>query len=104
MALRRLRTYPEVLQDFWIRIGIESYRRGEYDLSEYFLSKVWNLKVADEIPEAVPLYLAQLYLRKDRKDDARKLILEYTYQHWETRILLHDDALDLIELRQVRGI
>lgn len=76
-AEERLRTYPEVLQDFWVRIGIESYRRGEYDLSEYFLSKVWNLKVAGEIPEAVPLYLAQLYLRKDRKDDARKLMEEY---------------------------
>ena len=70
-AEERLRTYPEALQDFWVRIGIESYRRGEYDLSEYFLSKVWNLKVTDSIPEAVPLYLAQLYMRKDRKEDAR---------------------------------
>lgn len=76
-AEERLRTYPEALQDFWVRIGIESYRRGEYDLSEYFLSKVWNLKVTDEIPEAVPLYLAQLYMKKDRKDDARKLMEEY---------------------------
>jgi len=76
-AEERLRTYPEALQEFWVRIGIESYRRGEYDLSEYFLSKVWNLRITDEIPEAVPLYLAQLYMRKDRKDDARKLMEEY---------------------------
>jgi TolA-binding protein len=76
-AEERLRTYPEALQDFWVRIGIESYRRGEYDLSEYFLSKVWNLKVTDNIPEAVPLYLSQLYMKNDRKDDARELMEEY---------------------------
>jgi TolA-binding protein len=73
----RLRTNPELLQEFWMRIGIESYRRGEYDLASYFLSKVWNLSVAGSVPEAVPLYLAQIYLKQGRREDAQRVMEEY---------------------------
>jgi TolA-binding protein len=73
----RLRTYPDILQEFWLRTGIERYRRAEYDLAEYFLSKVWNLKVTESIPEAVPLYLAQIYMRQGRRDEARRIMEEY---------------------------
>jgi TolA-binding protein len=76
-AEERLRTYPELLQEFWMRIGIESYRRGEYDLAAYFLSKVWNLNVTGSVPEAVPLYLAQIYLKQGRREDALRVMEEY---------------------------
>jgi TolA-binding protein len=73
----RLRTYPELLQEFWMRIGIEGYRRGEYDLSSYFLSKVWNLNVTGSVPESVPLYLAQIYMKQGRREDAQRVMEEY---------------------------
>jgi len=99
----RLRTYPELLQEFWLRIGIESYRRGEYDLAEYFLSKVWNLNVTGSVPEVVPLYLAQTYLKQGRKNDALRVMEEYvSAMEEDEKALISSFSLGNIYLHEER--
>jgi tetratricopeptide (TPR) repeat protein len=58
-------------------MGIESYKRYEYDLAEYFLTKVWNLRAAEQVPEAIPLYLSQIYLKRDQRKDAQRVLKDY---------------------------
>ena len=54
---------PDILMDFWLQIGIETFNRGELDLSQYFLKKIWNLRFSREVDEAVPIYLAEIAIR-----------------------------------------
>jgi TolA-binding protein len=76
-AEEKLTGYPGILQDFWMRMGIESYKRYEYDLAEYFLTKVWNLRAAEQVPEAIPLYLSQIYLKRGQRRDAQRVLQDY---------------------------
>ncbi len=68
---------PEILIDLWLRIGIESFRRDEYDLAQYFFNKIWNLRSSREVPEAVPAYLAEIYIIKEDAESAEGIIEEY---------------------------
>jgi len=73
----RFADHPEILRDFWMGIGIESYKRKEFDLAAYFLRKVWNLSHYREMPEAVPLYLAEIFIMKGKPDTAREVLEKY---------------------------
>lgn len=77
-AEEKLAGSPAILKDLWLRTGIESFKRGEFDLAEYFLSKVWNLRKPEDAPEAVPMYLAQIMLDRGDTDSAREVLEEYT--------------------------
>jgi len=68
---------PEILKDLWLRIGIESFKRKELELAKHFLKKVWNIKNEGEVPETVPLYLAEIYIKNGEMDSARKILEEY---------------------------
>jgi TolA-binding protein len=82
---------PSVLKEFWLRIGIESYRDQKPDLSESYLQRVWDLRESHAISGTVPLYLAALlddrgdtdaaievleaYLTKEANQEHRDLVL-----------------------------
>ena len=68
---------PDILKTFWLRAGIESFRRENLDLAEYFFSKIWNMRETEPIPVEVPLYMAETFLRKDRPEEAKKLLTLY---------------------------
>ncbi len=68
---------PEILKDLWLRIGIESYNRGEINLAQYFLNKIWNQREYKEVREAVPVYLAEIFIRKGETESAEKVLDEY---------------------------
>lgn len=68
---------PGILKDFWLRIGIESFKRLELDLSEYFLNKVWNLRVEGDVQEAVPLYIAEINIQRGDLESARQVLEEF---------------------------
>ena len=76
-AEKRFGGTPEVLADFWISIGLENYRRGDLELSRYFLMKVWSLRGGWEIKETVPLTLAEIAAKEGDAAGAREVIDEY---------------------------
>ena len=73
-AEARFAATPAVLQDLWVRAGIESFRRGSLAQAETFLLRVWQLPDRALLPQAVPLYLAEIRLRQKRPAEARELL------------------------------
>jgi TolA-binding protein len=69
---------PAVLKDLWLSIGIESYRRGDLDLSRYFLEKVWNATEAQgDSGDLVPIYLSEMALKRGDFESAARVLEEY---------------------------
>ncbi len=88
-AERRFAGDPEVLKDFWLRMGIASYDRSELDLAAHFLRKVWNLDDYPEMSEAVPLYLSEVDEAQGKDDDARAILEEYVKENTGSSGLLY---------------
>ncbi len=76
-AEKRFADTPAVLEDLWIRAGIESFRQGNLAQAETFLLRVWNLPDRQRLNQAVPLYLAEIQVRQKRPEEARKLLEAY---------------------------
>ncbi len=64
----------EILKDFWLRIGVESYKRGNLELARHFLERVWKLRDKTVIGAAVPLYLAEIYIKENKLKNARQIL------------------------------
>jgi len=88
-AEQRFAGDPEILKDFWLRMGVASYDRSEFDLAAYFLRKVWNLDDYPEMPEAVPLYLSEVDEVLGKNDDARAILEAYVRENRGTTGLLY---------------
>jgi len=87
---------PEVLEDLWVQVGVESYRQDKSDLSEYFLNKVWSLPDKDTLGETVPLYLAEISIGKNDIPRAAAVLEEYLAENEKTA------DLTLLKLGDVR--
>ncbi len=61
---------PEILSEFWLRIGIETFQEGRYDLSRSYFRRIWNLGRWERMDGLVPLYLAELQMRAGEIDRA----------------------------------
>ena len=58
----RFRDSPQQLANFWLRLGIENYRRGSYELARFFLKRAADLGINSDVGNAAVLYLAETYL------------------------------------------
>lgn len=67
----------EVLKDFWLHVGIETYHRERYDLAELYLQRVWDLRRRESISHTVPLYLSELLARREERTRAANVLTEY---------------------------
>ena len=81
----------EVLKEFWLRVGIETYNRQRYDLSELYLQRVWDLRRSESIAATAPLYLSDLLARRDERSRAIAVLREF--------LLLFDEQRDEVLLR-----
>ncbi|MFW6223528.1 MAG: tetratricopeptide repeat protein, partial [Spirochaetota bacterium] len=87
----------DVLAELWTQVGTESYRGGQVRDAELYLSRVWDLDGVD-VPDTVPLYLAEIYADQDRDDDAVGVLREARDRGLGTygdRILLRESDLRL---------
>lgn len=64
------------LIDLWVQVGIESFKRGKYELSSYFLNKAWEKRDEASISPSVPIYLSEVQIKNDRTAEARKILKE----------------------------
>ncbi len=72
---------PEMIKEFWVQAGIESYEREELELAEYFLTRVWNIRKETDLPPIVPLTLADIYITSDGINRAKSLLTTYRNEH-----------------------
>jgi TolA-binding protein len=68
---------PELLNEFLLRVGIESYKKERYDLAESYLRRIWRSTERAEADGLVPLYLAGVLERKGEYRRAAEMIEEY---------------------------
>lgn len=70
-AESRFASSPEILTDFWLRLGIENYERGADQLAELFLRRVWERELAaGKIEGTAALYLAMALIHADPSAEA----------------------------------
>ncbi len=106
--------YPDLINNFYIHIGIESYKRGDYGVAGAYLSRVWNSRKEKPVNYLVPLYLAllkgaekdysggEVYLRTFLKEGGeRKEEILYTLsdlclkdEDWDCAVELLPDMLN----------
>ncbi len=67
----------DVLKEFWLRVGIDSYNQGRYDLSELYLRRIWDFRATEFIPASVPLYLSRLLDQRGDERAAEAVLTEY---------------------------
>ncbi|HUX49762.1 MAG TPA: tetratricopeptide repeat protein [Spirochaetia bacterium] len=71
-----------VLSQFWLTVGIESYQSKKYDLSQFYFSRLWDLRASEHLSGAVPLYLAELMARKNDDTAAISTLETYLKEPW----------------------
>ena len=64
----RFQDSPHQLANFWLRLGIENYRRGSYELARFFLKRAAELGANGDVGNAAVLYLAETYLSESDAD------------------------------------
>lgn len=70
----RFAASPPVLAELWTRTGVASYRRGNRELAEYFLARVWGLRDRTPVSEIAVLYLAEAMIDRDDAAAARGVL------------------------------
>lgn len=72
----------DVLSQFWLRVGIESYQQKRYDVAELYFQRLWDLRGSEHLPGTVPLYLADIYLMRNRNQQALGVLRSYLDEPW----------------------
>lgn len=75
-AERDLAGRPEVLKDFWLRVGIESYSIGKLDLAELYFRRIWDLRESVPVAVTTPLYLAEVLSAQGSTSQAAVVLRE----------------------------
>jgi len=92
---------PEILSEFWLRIGLESLRQEQLTLAQHFLTKVWNLwldKKPVELSQAVPLALSHTFIKLDKIEQAEEVLERYLEVYPESDMVLFRLGSILMEM------
>ncbi len=67
----------DVLKEFWLRVGIDSYNQRRYDIAELYFRRIWDFRATEFIPASVPLYLARLLDQRGDEQGAEEVLSAY---------------------------
>ena len=67
----------DVLKEFWLRVGIDSYNQGRFDLAELYFRRIWDFRASEFIPASVPLYLSRLLDQRGDVQGAEQVLAAY---------------------------
>ncbi|MFP4563352.1 MAG: tetratricopeptide repeat protein [Spirochaetia bacterium] len=76
-AETRLSDEPEVLAKLWTRLGIRYFDEGQYDLASSYFLRAWLTREESETPEAVPVYLAEIFLEQNKASRAEEVLTTF---------------------------
>ncbi len=69
--------YPDLIDNFYVHIGIESYKQGDYDIAGSYLGRVWKRLKPGSREYLVPLYLSLIKARKNDLSGAESILEDY---------------------------
>ncbi|MBN2051197.1 MAG: tetratricopeptide repeat protein [Spirochaetales bacterium] len=67
----------DILSEFWLRVGIESFKEEKHDLALVYLQRIWNALDRRVVDPLVPLYLSQLYALGSNLDRGVGILEEF---------------------------
>jgi tetratricopeptide (TPR) repeat protein len=73
-AERRLSAEPERLSSFWLALGSEAVESERYELAEFYLSRLWNIREQQSVSGTVPLLLARSLEAQGRPEEALEIL------------------------------
>jgi len=76
-AEQALAGQTDILKELWLRVGIDSFNQGRFDLAELYFRRIWDFRGTEAIPASVPLYLSRLLDRRGDVAEAAAVLEEY---------------------------
>jgi TolA-binding protein len=76
-AERALAGQTGILKELWLRVGIDTFNQGQFDLAELYFRRIWDFRATEFIPASVPLYLSRLLDRRGDIEAAVEVLREY---------------------------
>lgn len=73
-AENALRTSPEILSEFWLRVGAGAFRDGRTDLARSYFLRIAALLPPERVEADVPIYLARIADREGRVEEAESVL------------------------------
>ena len=73
-AERRLSSEPERLSSFWLALGSDAVATGRFELAEFYLSRLWDIRSQRGIPGSVALLLARSVEAQGRTEEALDIL------------------------------
>ncbi|MDL2229560.1 tetratricopeptide repeat protein [Treponema sp. OttesenSCG-928-L16] len=71
-----LRADPEALGEFWLRVGANAFNKGRYDLAESYFLRISSIRGPENLPQEVPVYLAEIAFREGDASGAYRILAE----------------------------
>lgn len=69
-AENALRASPELLSEFWLRVGAGAFRDGRMDLARSYFLRIAALLPPEQVDPDVPIYLAEIAAREGNTAEA----------------------------------
>jgi TolA-binding protein len=60
-----------------LQLGIESFKKGNYELAKYYLSSLWGSRAQNPVDEMVPLWLSESLVKSKDYQGAEKVLADY---------------------------
>lgn len=71
-----LRSDPESLAEFWQRVGSGAFHDAQYDVARSYFLRISAILGSSRLPQAVPIYLAEIEYREGDPEAAYQTLLE----------------------------
>lgn len=69
--------HPVMLNKFLLRVGIDSYKNGHFELAASYLWRIWRTSEILEINSLVPVYLAKILVSEGDRSGAADILSSY---------------------------
>ena len=87
-AEKKLAQKPDILSEFWLRIGIASFDQGKIELAESYFVRAWNNADFKSMSGLVPLYYGEILFMNGNSAGALSIIDEYLSANDDSREFL----------------
>ena len=91
---------PDVLQDLWIRLGVENYQEGRFESAELYLRRAWSSRGPfDDEKTPREMETAAVYLGRSLSDQGRLVAAE---EHLEEALAWSEEESPRIRFHRAR--
>jgi TolA-binding protein len=68
---------PEVLGEFYLRVGVEAYETQRHQIAELYLRRAWEMRSRIPVRSEIPLFLSEILASRGRRNEAFDILDEY---------------------------